>query len=383
MKILLLNYEYPPLGGGAGVCSKYHAEGLAVLGHDITILTAWFDGEQTNEDFDNLKIIRVKSIRKFIHRSDPVEMLSWVFKAKKYFKQNLSNYNFDVCLANFAIPGGLVAEFIKKKYKIPFVIISHGQDVPWFFPKQLLFYHSVLYLKLCSLFRNSLRNILLTESMKSSVDKLVGKKKISKNVIIPNGCNTDFFKPEYSLRSRDFKIIFVGRLREQKDPMIFLKAVKVLSDRKLPFTATIIGDGPMRNEIENYILKNQLDNIVKVIGWVDKNKMLQEYQNSSLLVSTSLDEGMSIALLEALSSGLYVIATPASGNREMISEKVNGEIVQFKAHNKLADSIEYFYKHRFLNGYITPDEFLDKFREKYSWKNIVDEYDKLLRSLFS
>jgi hypothetical protein len=49
----------------------------------------------------------------------------------------------------------------------------------------------------------------------------------------------------------------------------------------------------------------------------------------------------------------------------------------------LADSIEYFYKHRFLNGYITPDEFLDKFREKYSWKNIVDEYDKLLRSLFS
>jgi glycosyltransferase involved in cell wall biosynthesis len=383
MKILLLNYEYPPLGGGAGVCSKYHAEGLAVLGHDITILTAWFDGEQTNEDFDNLKIIRVKSIRKFIHRSDPVEMLSWVFKAKKYFKQNLSNYNFDVCLANFAIPGGLVAEFIKKKYKIPFVIISHGQDVPWFFPKQLLFYHSVLYLKLCSLFRYSLRNILLTESMKSSVDKLVGKKKISKNVIIPNGCNTDFFKPEYSLRSRDFKIIFVGRLREQKDPMIFLKAVKVLSDRKLPFTATIIGDGPMRNEIENYILKNQLDNIVKVIGWVDKNKMLQEYQNSSLLVSTSLDEGMSIALLEALSSGLYVIATPASGNREMISEKVNGEIVQFKAHNKLADSIEYFYKHRFLNGYITPDEFLDKFREKYSWKNIVDEYDKLLRSLFS
>jgi glycosyltransferase involved in cell wall biosynthesis len=382
MKILLLNYEYPPLGGGAGVCSKYHAEGLAALGHEITVITAWYEGEKKLESSENLQIIRVASKRKFIHKSDPVEMLSWVFKAKKYFKNNLSEENFNVCLANFAIPGALAASFIKKKFNIPYLIISHGQDVPWFFPKQLWLYHSVLYFTLRSLFRNSLKNILLTQNMKTSVNKLVGKNRNSKNIIIPNGCNIDFFKPDYSLRSYEFKIIFVGRLRQQKDPITFLKAIKVLSDRRIPFTATVIGDGPMRNIVENYISKNQLNDIVKVIGWVDKNKMLDEYQSSSLLVSTSLDEGMSIALLEALSSGLYVIATPASGNREMIGEAVNGEIVEFKEYIKLADKIEDFYKQKFQKGYLVPDEFMDKFRDKYSWKNIVNEYDKLLKSLF-
>ena len=46
MNLLFLNYEYPPLGGGAGVCTKYEAEGLAKLGHKVVVLTTWFNGEQ-------------------------------------------------------------------------------------------------------------------------------------------------------------------------------------------------------------------------------------------------------------------------------------------------------------------------------------------------
>lgn len=382
MKILLLNYEYPPLGGGAGVCSKYHAEGLADLGYEVTVITAWYKGHPEIEEISNLKIIRLKSKRKFIHKSDPVEMLSWVIKTRDYFLRNLSKEKFDVCLANFAIPGAMAADYIRRKFDIPYIIISHGQDVPWFFPRQLLLYHSVLYFKLRKLFRNSVKNMLLTQSMKNSVDKLVHKSQSSKNIIIPNGCNIDFFKPDITQKSKDFKIIFIGRLRQQKDPITFLKAVKILADRNLSFSAGIIGDGPMRKSIEKYIHKNKLEKFIKITGWIDKGKMLEQYQSSSLLVSTSLDEGMSIALLEALSSGLYVIATPASGNREMISEKINGEIVDFKDFSKIADRIEGFYNDRFKDNYRIPDLFMNEFREKFSWKNIVNEYDKLLKELF-
>lgn len=382
MKILLLNYEYPPLGGGAGVCTKYHAEGLAALGHNITVVTAWFKECKEIEETGLLKIIRLKSRRKFVHKSNPVEMLSWVIKTRKYFTKNLIDEKFDICLANFAIPGALAANYIRKKYKINYIIISHGQDVPWFFPKQLLIYHAIFYLIIKNLFANSLRNILLTQSMKNSVDKLTIKRNLSKNIIIQNGCDVNYFKADYSKKADDFRILFIGRLRNQKDPFTFLKTVKALVANKNRFSATIIGDGPLRKRIEKYINKNKLEEFVNLTGWVGKDKMLEYYRSSSLLVSTSLDEGMSIAILEALSCGLYVIATPASGNAEMISDNINGEITDFKDYSKLAARIESFYKTKFIRNYKIPEEFLCEFREKFSWANIVNEYDKLLKELF-
>ena len=67
MKLLILNYEYPPLGGGAGVITQNIAEGLAKLGHDVSVVTTWFQGEQEVEIVnDNLKIIRLKSKRKYL-----------------------------------------------------------------------------------------------------------------------------------------------------------------------------------------------------------------------------------------------------------------------------------------------------------------------------
>jgi glycosyltransferase involved in cell wall biosynthesis len=381
MNILLLNYEYPPLGGGAGVCSKYHAEGLALLNHKVTVITAWYNGYNEIEETGDLRIIRVRSLRKHIHKSNPLEMFSWALKTRKYYSTNLAKERFDICLTNFAIPGAIAADFIKKKYKLPYIIISHGQDVPWFFPRQLFFYHAALYFKLKAYFNRSLANILLTDSMKRSVDKMVSTKQRSKNIVIPNGCNIEFFKPDYSLRSADFKIIFVGRLRQQKDPFTFLKALKILKQKNLNFSAKIIGDGPMRKGIENYIIRNGLNDFVKITGWVSKEKMLDEYRKSSLLVSTSLDEGMSIALLEAISSGIYVIATPASGNSEMISGNVNGEITAFGNHKELAERIEDFHQLKFKNDYKTPEWFLDAFRDKYKWSNIVSEYDEMLKGL--
>ena len=84
MNILILNYEYPPLGGGAGVVSKYHAEGLARSGHKVTVLTAWYEGEKEEETIGNLRIIKLKSKRKYTYKSTPDEWLSWIRKSKQF-----------------------------------------------------------------------------------------------------------------------------------------------------------------------------------------------------------------------------------------------------------------------------------------------------------
>lgn len=64
MRLLILNYEYPPLGGGAGVITQKIAEGLAKKGHQITVVTTWFEGQSEDSSSDNLRIMRLKSRRK-------------------------------------------------------------------------------------------------------------------------------------------------------------------------------------------------------------------------------------------------------------------------------------------------------------------------------
>ncbi|HRW22678.1 MAG TPA: glycosyltransferase, partial [Bacteroidales bacterium] len=145
MKLLVLNYEYPPLGGGAGQISKSISEGLALLGHDITVLTTWYEALAETETLNNVKIIRLKSKRKFVYRSNPFEMTSWIYHAKKFLKEHLKTEKYDLVFANFALPGGEVAYSIKLKFRIPYVIISHGHDIPWFAPEQMIWYHIFTY----------------------------------------------------------------------------------------------------------------------------------------------------------------------------------------------------------------------------------------------
>lgn len=381
INILILNYEYPPLGGGAGMITKYHAEGLAKLGHKVTVVTTWFEGEKEIEKKGDLKIIRLKSLRRFIHKSNPIEMLSWINKTRHFLFKSINEKEFNICLANFAIPGGIVAYGLKKKFNIPYFVISHGQDIPWFLPKQMFLYHLLNFYWLRKIFRQSEGNFIQTDEMKKSIEKFLGDKKKGKNIVIPNGCEVQIFKPDYSKKSKLFKIIFVGRLVEQKDPFTFLKAIKLYSTTNNNFIVHILGDGPLRKKMEGYVSRNHLKDNVKFFGWVTKGRLIEEYQTANLQIAPSLDEGMSVAVLEALSCGQYIIATPASGNTDVIKESVNGELVNYRDYKGIANRIKKYYEEKFSKNYTVPEDFLNKFRMKYEWSNVVRKYDELLQKI--
>jgi len=376
MKILILNYEYPPLGGGAGIITKHLAEAFANTGHEISVITTWFEGLEELTFSGNLQIIRLKSKRQHIYRSSVLEMFSWIKKSRQFLKYYLKNHSFDVGFVNFAIPGGIVGLFIKKKFNIPFTIISHGHDIPWYCRKEMFWYHLFLYPYIKHICLKSDINFVQQPDMKVNIDKFTGDSMAHKNIIIPNGCDTKLFHPAAEKRNDMFHIVFAGRLVKQKAPFTFLKALVLLKEKNVPFKAHICGDGVLKKKMQKFTHQNKLENDIEYLGWLNRNDLSVIYSTSHVFVQTSIHEAMSIAVMEALSSGTYILCTDVGNNRDLITPGINGELIAFNSPDKLAEQLENYYSDKFLNKYTIDKAAIENFRNKWDWKNIAPRYEK-------
>ncbi|MDD2636507.1 MAG: glycosyltransferase family 4 protein [Bacteroidales bacterium] len=383
MRVLILNYEYPPLGGGAGVITQNIAEGLAKKGHKITVLSTWYKGEDEDKLDNNLRVIRLKCRRRKIYMSNPREMLSWVFAAKKYLKKHLINNKYDICFANFALPGGEVAYSMKLMYGLPYVIISHGHDIPWFMPEQMMWYHALTYQWIRKICLQSERNYVQSNDIKENVDAFLGKSFNYKNKIIFNGWNSSIFKPDYDKLAKEFIVLLPGRLVRQKDPMNFLKSILIVRSQIPNIKVNILGDGKLRRKMEKFVSSNKLEQIVVFRGWISKEEMLNEYQTASVTVLPSLNEGMSIATLEALSCGQYLIATKVSNNENLIKPGINGDFIEKKNPKDIAEKLLDFYYSKFLKQYRIDEENLKNYDDLYEWDNIIEKYEEDLIRLIN
>lgn len=381
MNILVLNYEYPPIGGGAGVITQNISERLADSGNQVTVITTWFKGEEEITTTGNLTVIRLKAKRQFKHKSSVGEMLSWVHESKRFLKEYCIKNKFDICFANFAIPGGIVALYLKKAFGLKYTIISHGHDIPWRFPKQMRLFHMATYFRIRKICRGSEANFMQTAEMMQNINSFIGNRYANKNVLIPNGIDTRRFKPDYTKRGSKFKIVFTGRLVEQKDPFTFLKTIKLFSAISSDIEVVVLGDGILLSKMKEYVKANKLQNIVGFKGWVPKAEMVQQYQSASVAIVTSLFEGMSIAVMEALACGCYLISTPIDGIKEIISTDVNGVIVDFGSSKEIAVQLEKYYNEKHKKNYAIPDSVTSKLANTYDWDNIVPQYEKEFKKI--
>lgn len=354
------------------------AEGLAGEGYSVTVVTTWFEGEPEVTDAENLKLIRLKSRRRFVYRSNPREMWSWVIHSKKFLSSYCKDIDFDLCLANFALPGGETALLLKKKFNIPFIVISHGHDIPWFFPKQMFWYHLLTYWRIKHICKQSEQLVLLSDFMKRNADCFTGKKEGHKNVIISNTYDEKLFYSDTTERNEVLTIIFSARLVEQKDPLTFLKAIKLLNEEQIMFKVWIFGDGPLRQKMENFIACNGLQHSVFMRGWVDKTELAEAYRRAHVFVSSSLQEGMSVAVLEAMAGGLYVMATPLGNQDKMVVEHINGNVFQKGDSKGLYELLKNYAITKHSSGYEISEETRKLYLGKYFHEEMINDYERLI-----
>ena len=85
------------------------------------------------------------------------------------------------------------------RFQLPYVIISHGHDIPWFMPKEMMWYHALTYQWIKTICVHSKRNYVQSNDMKTNIDAFLGPSFSHKNKIIYNGWNSTVFSPDYSL----------------------------------------------------------------------------------------------------------------------------------------------------------------------------------------
>jgi len=126
-----------------------------------------------------------------------------------------------------------------------------------------------------------------------------------------------------------------------------------------------------------------ISDCVKFHGKIEEDEMPEVYENASLLVAPSRSEGMSISILEALATGLYVLTTPVSGNNELIVDGENGELLEIGNDKVFAERIYNFYHSKFKMSFEVDQKVLSDLRMHRNWVSMIDQYDRQIRRTYS
>lgn len=143
-----------------------------------------------------------------------------------------------------------------------------------------------------------------------------------KLITIHNGVEIEqFSNSKFQNLNSKFKIVFIGRLTKQKDPMLLLEAFNEIEvNLKEKSEILIIGEGEKRKKLEKFVQKNNLKEKVKLLGALEREKVFEILKKSHIFVLTSNWEGFPRTILEAMSCGLAIVASDVGGVREAINE---------------------------------------------------------------
>jgi glycosyltransferase involved in cell wall biosynthesis len=317
-RILVLNYEFPPLGGGASPVSYELAKKLSETGeYDIDVVTMGYKDLKHYEEVNkNFRIHRVKCLRTKKEICHPWEQATYLVSAWFKCKELLKKNKYDICHTHFIIPTGVLALKLKKKYGLEYVITSHGSDVLGYNPR-----FKKLYPLLINTWKKILDNskMIVTPSnfLKNEILKVYPDYNPDKIAVIPNGIEDGKFVP----MQKEKYILIVSRLTINKGVQDFIEAIKDIDLGE--WNVKIVGEGPYKKDLESLVDKYNLGNKVEFLGWVDNKsqKMKELYGKASIFVLASWFENFNTTLLEAMQAGCRVLATNVGGNPEIVANR--------------------------------------------------------------
>src|SRR2546423_2328638 len=226
MRLLLVNYEYPPVGAGAATATQAIARNLVALGHHVTVLTGSFRNLPHLSDENGVTVLRVRCLRRRADRCSVFEMFSFTVSALLSLPSVRVSAQPDALIVFFSLPSGPIGAAAQLWYRLPYLVSLRGGDVPGLTPEV-----NWIQRLLAPIRRHILKRAAAVVANSDGLRDLSEAADPIPVQVIPNGVDTDFFRPSpeswVSARER-FRLLFVGRFHAQKNLAVLLEQLAAL-----------------------------------------------------------------------------------------------------------------------------------------------------------
>jgi len=367
----MLNYEFPPLGGGAGRASFNLSKHLAKKGHQVDVITSKYKKlSGKDKPVKGVNIYRVKSYRKSVHEIKLIGVIAYIFlgtwQAWKLTREN----SYDLVHCFFGLPTGIIALFLKKTKGISYVLSLRGSDVPGYDPYSKV---KLLYPLTAPLNRKIWKEagvvVALSNGLKRTAKKFI--KDIDYEVAY-NGLDFKKFSGVIAPKDKDsFQIICVCRLIKRKGVQYLLEAMSQLKGKQ--DRLTVVGKGDYENDLKELSKSLGIEDRVKFVGYVPNDELYKWYGKADIFVSPSLAESFGMTFLEAMASGLPIVGTKVGGIPEVVIDGENGFLVKPKNSYQLKLMIEKLMMDLKLRNKMG-EKSRQRARKFFGWDKITKQY---------
>jgi len=317
-RLLILSYEYPPLGGGTAAAIQAL---LREYGRDgslqVDLVTSHAGtGTETEQLSETIRAFKLPVPKRELHFWRPRELALWIVRASRFVRRQARETSYELCHCWSGWPSSLVGYQLRRR--VPYVVSLRGSDVPGYSPRLRLL--DALLLKRLSrrLWRRAAAVVAVSDHLRSLARRTTPALEIG---VIRNGVDTRRFTPA---PGNEPTVLFVGRLIPRKGVAVLLEAFRAVAPSHPEARLIIAGDGPERERLEELSRRHGIETRVEFRGFLARDALPGLYHEASIFVSPALEEAMPNVVLEAMASGLPVVTTH-SGADEILQD--NGTLV--------------------------------------------------------
>jgi glycosyltransferase involved in cell wall biosynthesis len=373
MRILTVIYEFPPIGGGGGRAAYDICSELAARGHDVTVLTAHMDGLAQDEVQDGFRVVRIPSRRTEAFVASFEAMMFYILVGLGKGLELIRHARPDVIHTHFAVPSGALAFALSLLKGVPYILTAHLGDVPGGVPSK-----TARWFRWLKPFTKPIWKRAKHVAAVSEFTRQLALQHYPVEIrVIPNGADFTHVVTEKVEVNTPPRIVFAGRFVPQKNPLAIVRALSMLKD--LNWACSMLGDGPMFEDVKAEIEKRGLSGRFHLTGWVTPADVLNEFSRSDILFMPSLSEGLPVVGVDALVKGLAIVASKIGGFLDLVDQDRNGYLVEVEDEAGFASALRKLISDRnllldFRNASLV------KARD-FDIEKIADQYEGMMRDV--
>lgn len=324
MKIVFATDFYYPSIGGIEMVTRRVATELSKIGHDVWIITPSSGKLKGRYKEGLVNIVRIFA---------PLKFLTPYFLLEKNVFKELKNIDPDVIHMQTSLSIAKAASLYAKKHRVASIVTGHyAKGEAEFIFKKVKVISRIIDFVVGFTYRSVWKNADVITVPSDFANKYY--RAFTKNnreiVTISNGIYTDKYIKKNKEKLQKNTILYVGRFVPSKNIEMIVRALpKILS--KVDARLILVGGGTTENKIKNLVKDLNIENSVLFTGFASEEKVRKIYEKANIFVTASAADNQPLTILEALASGLPVIAAKIGGIPELIKHGRNGFL--FKTNN--------------------------------------------------